>query len=120
MTAYDGHIVKANSKSTDCKTTMSVFTFARTDFTIGRELQNLKQNSNNSYFTKGREIIGRQLYYITNETEAHCSVSKCCFGACSAVFIPRQQPVKSVETLPKVGWPAFLLYHLYLTFWLHQ
>lgn len=38
MTAYDGHIVKANSKSTGSKTTMSVFTFARTDFTIGREL----------------------------------------------------------------------------------
>lgn len=79
---------------------MSVFTLARTDFTIGRELQYLKQNSNNSYFTKEREITGRQLDYVTSETEPHCSVSKCCFGACSAVFIPRKHPVKSVEILP--------------------
>lgn len=50
MTTYDGHMVKVSSKSTDCKTTVSVFIFARADFTIVREHQYLKWISYNSYF----------------------------------------------------------------------
>lgn len=56
MKTYDGHIVKVSSKSTDCKITVSVVIFARTDFTIVREHQYLKWISYNSYFKKGREI----------------------------------------------------------------
>lgn len=47
-----------------------VFIFARTDLTRRRELQYLKWISNNSSFTTGREhFTGRQLNYITSETE---------------------------------------------------
>lgn len=35
-------------------------------------------------------------------------MSKCSFGACSAILIPRKHPVKSAETLPKGGQPACL------------
>lgn len=71
MTVYNRHTVKTRSRSMDHKILHpSIFTFARTDLTIGREFQYLKWILNNSYFTTGREhFTGRQLNYVTSETE---------------------------------------------------